>query len=293
MATTMTIRQTRVKGRFQLHLEEASALCVRRDLLLAVGDKDFMVATAELDGERLTNEYARWVNSMSDGKKPNSQWEAIATDSKRRVFIVKENDWTVIVLAPTADERLCTITLCRSDSDVPPADADTNAGAESIVLLRKGHVLAAQQKGPARLIEFGPGPPAPSFVPADFLRRQEEFSFPQGDKGTLVELHHWDLVDSHNRPVRSVNDLAVDRHNRLHAVSSLSHRIYELPKRTHKDTLVTTKCWRLPDDMKLCQHRKAEGLAFDAAERPLVAIDTKIRDDQPNLFLLESLTGEE
>lgn len=44
----------------------------------------------------------------------------------------------------------------------------------------------------------------------------------------------------------------------------------------------------LPNEMKLCDDRKAEGLTFDRKDHPIVAIDSKGKDE--NVFLLEPLT---
>ena len=45
--------------------------------------------------------------------------------------------------------------------------------------------------------------------------------------------------------------------------------------------------WHLPDEIEPGKERRAEGLAFDALDRPVVAIDSRQPDE--NTFLLERL----
>lgn len=309
---SISVTGTKCLQKFRLHLDEASGLCIRHDSsVLAIGDKEFMVTSVVLEGDRCINECSHWLGDIFDpketdrtklnhkrprdkklNKESGSQWEGIAADGRGRVFIVDERTCTVVALSSGLDERLRTIAL------QPAMPLPDNAGPEAIVLLADGRLLAVQQKGPAQLIEFGPstnterGPHDAtvkdgSFESGAHLPSHASFELPRGD-GTLVELHRWRLMLDAKHPVASVNDLAVDPQGRLHAISSLSQCVYELPSRTGNDTLIMTNCWQLSPDMKLCSHRKAEGLAFEADGRPLIAVDEKLGED--NLFLLEALS---
>lgn len=68
------IHRTKCQKAFRLHLDEASAVCMRNgSSFLAVGDQDFVVTTADLKGDRCINEHSRWVADILDGKEPDSK----------------------------------------------------------------------------------------------------------------------------------------------------------------------------------------------------------------------------
>ncbi|MCA1705487.1 MAG: hypothetical protein LC808_20410 [Actinobacteria bacterium] len=285
-----------LKRRFRLPINEVSALCVRRETeLLAVGDEEFVIVNAAIGGDGLNNEFnSRQIGDIRDeevrGGKFGSEWEAIAADGKGRVFIVKESSLTVVVLSRGLGRHVHSIELDVKDG--PDEQAlelldDANAGPEGIVLLQGGRLLVAKQKEPALLIEFGSPDAGESsrFEPRAHLSSRFELS--KGRRTRLVPLHSWRLYDESKKDLKSANDLAVDHGGRLHAISSLSRSIYELPRRSVNREMVAKRRWRLPDGMELCRERKAEGLTFDSQGHPIVAIDSK--DEKENLFVLTRL----
>ena len=271
--------ESELKKRFRLDLEEVSALCARPRPdggveLLAVGDEDFAMVAATLMGDDLEDARRTKLDDVVDDdvRDPDSgsEWEAVASDGEGRVFVVSESSAEVLVLSPELTRQVHTIEL---DVDAGPDRRarklldDENAGPEGIVLLDDGHLLVAKQRDPILLIEFGPHEPAG--------RR-------------LVPLRSWRLREDDEEEVESVNDLALDGEGRLHAVSSRSRCIYELQLGSDEDKVRIAQRWRLPEEIEPGKERRAEGLAFDGRDRPVVAIDSRQPDE--NTFLLERLS---
>jgi uncharacterized protein YjiK len=271
-----------LKERFHLDLEEVSALCARPHPdggaeLLAVGDEDFAVVAATLVDDGLEDarrtELGDALNDDARDRDSGSEWEAVAADGEGRVFVVSESSAEVVVLSPDLKSQVNTIEL---DADGGPDRRarklldDENAGPEGIVLLDDGHLLVAKQRDPILLIEFGPDDP---------VARDE--------RTKLVPLRSWRLRDDDEEEVESVNDLALDGEGRLHAVSSRSRCIYELRLGSDEDKVRIAQRWHLPDEIEPGKERRAEGLAFDGRDRPVVAIDSRQPDE--NTFLLERL----
>lgn len=148
------IQACKLKQRFRLHLAEISALCLRgKAELIAVGDEDFMIATAALRDDGLRYEHSKWVRHILPEEvrsgESGSEWEAIAADGKGRVFIVKESSLTVIVLSRSFRKYVHTIDLDVEDGPDEGAMQlldDENAGPEGILLLEAGRLLVAKQK---------------------------------------------------------------------------------------------------------------------------------------------------
>lgn len=289
-------QDSELKAGFRLDLDEVSALAVRRGAeLVAVGDEDFRVVTAALRDGGLEDEDATSVRDILDDdmqhEESGSEWEAVAADGEGRVFIVKESSLTVVVLSPGLNEHVHTIKLDVEDGPDEQAKQlldDENAGPEAILLLDDGHLLTVKQKDPALLIEFG----APDHhSPTGFASRAPlwpgaRFELSDGHRTTLVALRSWQLRDEDDNDFKSANDLAVDDAGRVHAISSRSRRLYELPPRSGETKIVAQRGWGLPDEIDR-HDGKAEGLAFDRDGHPIVAIDSKAKG--LNVFLLERL----
>lgn len=271
-----------LKKRFRLDLEEVSALCARPHAdggaeLLAVGDEDFAVVAATLVGDGLEDARRTELGDSLDDdvrhRNSGSEWEAVAADGEGRVFVVSESSAEVVVLSPDLKSQVHTIELdvhMGPDRRARQLLGDENAGPEGIVLLADGHLLVAKQRDPILLIEFGPDDP---------VARDE--------RTKLVPLRSWRLREDDEEEVESVNDLALDGQGRLHAVSSRSRCIYELRLDTDEDKVRIAQRWHLPDEIEPGRKRRAEGLAFDGQDRPVVAIDSRQLDE--NTFLLERL----
>ena len=144
-------------------------------------------------------------------------------------------------------------------------------------MLEDGHLLVAKQRDPILLTEFGPRAP---------LAGRSASEPPTGDRTQLVALRSWRLREE-DEEVESANDLALDGEGRLHAISSRSRCIYELRPSSDDDELRAGPRWRLPAEIEPDKNRRAEGLAFDQQDRPVIAIDSKEKDE--NAFLLGRL----
>ena len=278
---------------YRLQLDQVSALCVRRDgsgaeQLVAVGDEDFAVLTAAVEEGRLTAQATAKVGDALDDPPGDSDWEAVATDATGRVFAIAESSATVVVLSRSLRRQLHRIVLRPEEGPDRRArkllEGD-NRGPEGFLLRAGGHVLAVKQRKPILLVEFGPREDrARGLGAAARLGPESEFELSSGDETELFPLHSWELTDA--EAVGSANDLAIDAQGRLYAISSRTHCIYAIEP-AGDDTIVAAPTWSLPADVRAGEDRNAEGLAFDARDRPIVALDVKDTDD--NAFVLERL----
>jgi hypothetical protein len=268
----------------RIDLDQVSALALRADGLVAVGDEAFALVTAPLAGDAVGAGTNHPVEDLVEDPGPKSDWEALATDGEGRVFAIQEETATVTVFSADLTERLQTIELRADDGPDHRArkllDGD-NRGPEGMLLLARGHLLAVKQRKPVMLVEFGPrDDDARGFGPDAQLAPGIAFAL----SGTeLFPLRSWKLRDEDD--VKSANDLAVDGEGRLHAISSKTRCIYEL--RPDGDHAVAAARWHLADDVGASKDRNAEGLAFDPHDRPIVALD--VQDSDANLFVLERL----
>ena len=220
---------------YRLQLDQVSALCVRRDgdgaeELVAVGDEDFAVLTAALDGGRLTAQETANVGDALDDPPGKSDWEAVATDATGRVFAIAESSADVIVLSRSLQRQLHRIVLKPEEGPDRRArkllEGD-NRGPEGFLLRAGGHLLVVKQRKPILLIEFGPRQDrVRGLGAAARLGPESEFELSPGDETELFPLHSWELSDE--EAVGSANDLAIDTGGRLYAISSRTHCIYEI-----------------------------------------------------------------
>jgi hypothetical protein len=297
----MNSRHSTLAESWHLDLEEVSALCVRRASggrreLLAVGDEDFVVHVAVLEGDNLRHrrrESARDLLPVKVSKGGGgSEWEAVAADGAGRIFALRESTATVFVLSPSLAQLEHTIHLEVEGSDDAHARRlldEPNAGPEGLLLLKGGHLLVVKQRDPIVVIEFGPRDKPQKGLSGDaYLAVDRSFELSDGSRTTLHALASWELDARAEETVESANDLAADDRDRLHAVSSKSRCIYELePASARNGRLSIAHLWQLPGELQTGSDRRAEGLAFDDQGRPLVALDVK--DRKENTFLLESL----
>jgi hypothetical protein len=282
-----------VTSHSHLRLEQASALCIRRvgggaHEVVAIGDENFVVVTAPLEGEGLGDGDRHEVGDVIAQSGKKSDWEAVATDGEGRVFLIEEKSAKVVVVSADLREHLHTIHLRAEDGPDQPArkllEGD-NRGPEGMLLLAGGHLLVVKQREPVLLIEFGPCDDDPlGFGPDAQLKRRHEFELPRGRETDLFPLRSWELLDE--EAVGSANDLAIDDEGRLHAISSRSRCIFELEPLGDREMVAGAR-WALPARVGADDERHAEGLAFDREGRPIVALDLQDSDD--NVFVLERL----
>lgn len=297
----MELRPTTVIARWRLRLDEVSALCVRRVQsdrreLLAVGDEDFVIHRATMHGDRLGKRERVSVRDALPGKvfshDGGSEWEAVASDSSGRVFLLREPTATVFVFSPGLRKLKHTIQLDIEASDNAHARHlldDPNAGPEGILLLKGGHLLVAKQRKPVVFIEFARKAQRPLGLSGDaYLPPDKSFKFSDGERTSLRAVASWQLDPNAETIVESANDLAVDDRNRLHTISSKSRCIFELEAAEARHGRISvTDAWALPEELRANCDRRAEGLTFDDQGRPLVALDVK--GSAMNGFLLERL----
>jgi hypothetical protein len=298
MPGTETTKRIGIAHSTSLPIREVSALASRsgpsgRPELVAVGDEDFAIVTAELDDHehpRGTQRYdlervlpAKYVE-RADG----SDFEGVCCDGDGLVFVLQEGKSRVLVLSADLSEHLQTIRLKvgRDEPDFGAAwNDDDNARGEGILLLRQGHVLVAKQKEPTYLIEFGPPGSKPVGVSRkSVLGSDAPFARPRADTAKYVPVASWPLADT-TGALPSVNDIAFDE--RLYLVSSKSGAIVALDAplepdhQAHTDTI-----WEIADPLPGGPDPRAEGLTLVAGDA-LVGIDTKEAGD--NLIVLEAL----
>jgi SdiA-regulated len=297
----MNSSQSNLAESWHLDLEEVSALCVRRasadrQELLAVGDEDFVVHMAVLEGDSLRHRRRESARDLLPVKVSRggggSEWEAVAADGAGRIFALRESTATVFVFSPNLAQLDHTIHLDLEGSDNAHARRlldDPNAGPEGLLLLKGGHLLVLKQRDPIVVIEFGPRDHPQKGLSGDaYLALDRSFELSDGSRTTLHALASWELDPRAEATVESANDLALDDRARLHAVSSKSRCIYELdPADARNGRLSIAHLWKLPGGLQAGNDRRAEGLTFDDRGRPLVALDVKDRTE--NTFLLESL----
>jgi hypothetical protein len=275
------------RSSWDLRIDEVSGLGRRRNPasgrteLLAVGDRQTMIATIAADGSgRLPNERAhgkvadrhqvRGLPGDLDGSDGQSDWEGIAGDVDGRVFILRETDSRVLIVSPTFEFE---------GSVALRWDHQEETSLESLLLLDNGHLLSATQERPVRILEFA-APTAGSvdagrwnLLPADRSMRLS----PGSDLHCVAS---WAISTDR---IRSANDLALSGQY-LFVLSSLSRRLarFRLPAQG-LDALELDAAWPLPDAITDDRAEKAEGLLVDDELGVLVAVDRRPGAPGPNL----------
>ena len=172
----------RIRSVTSLPLREVSALATRRrsgggSQLLAVGDEDFAVVQADVEGDDAlgqTSRYDLFLPLVGTGidLRGGSGFEGIACHGDE-AFLLQEEESRILVFDAEFSTLLQVIGL-SVPADTPGfgrawnSVEGRNSRAEGLPLLEAGHVLVANKKDPARLIEFGPA----GAIAAVFCRRQ-------------------------------------------------------------------------------------------------------------------------
>jgi hypothetical protein len=272
---------------WNLGVREVSGLGLRRDPrsglaeFIAVSDRTTTIARLRADGSarlradrpgRRAAAHHRVRGLPDDLDRPGGpQWEGVAADGAGRVVVLGERGSELVLLSPefAFDRRI----RLRHEWE-----GDRRAGLEALVLLRDGHVLAAKQRRPVRLLEFGPAGDRPiGLVPSAALPAGEAARLPPGRE--LVCLASWGVVGD---DLPSVNDLSLHA-GFLHLVSSASRRIARI-RLPATGPVRVERWWSLPDAVIAGRDAKAEGLIVDDRVGVLVAVDS--HRDRENLHLL-------
>jgi hypothetical protein len=267
---------------WNLGVREVSGLGLRRDPgsgtseLVAVSDRSRSVVRLPVDGTgrlpdgRHAARQQRVHRLPADLDRPGagSQWEGVAGDGAGRLVILCERTSELLVVG--ADFRFeRRIALRHEWLD------DGRAGLEAVLPLRRGHVLAAKQRDPLRLIEFGPAGDAPLGMNAEALPAAGE-PLSLTSAAELRSLASWRFAG--DRP-DSVNDLAADS-GRLYLISSADRGIARI-RLPAADPLRIDGWWPLPRGVGAGGDARAEGLLVDAGLGVLVGVDAHA--DGPNL----------
>jgi hypothetical protein len=275
---------------WHLGIDEVSGLGRRwnpgsgRVEVLAVGDREPVIAALSVedsgalprDGGHRRTAVRHRVTGLPDhldGSGGHVDWEGVAGDATGRVVVLRESGSRLLVISPTFRyERSFELRW----------DGAAKASLESVLLLRDGHLLAATEYPPLRLLEFaapGEGSLGPGREAA--LGPDQPMRLPPGP--ALECVASWDLADDR---LASVNDLAVtDDH--LVVISSRSRALarFRLP-RDGGETLLPDSITPLPDTIANGRDERAEGLLVDRDLGVLVGVDRGHRGPGPNLFRL-------
>jgi len=272
---------------WNLGVREVSGLGLRRDPrsglpeVIAISDRTTTIARLRADGSarlrpdppgRRAAAHHR-VRGLPDDldRAGGPQWEGVAADGAGRVVVLGERGSELVLLSPEFGfERRIRL---RHEWE-----GDRQAGLEALVLLRDGHVLAAKQRHPVRLLEFGPAGERPiGLVPTAALPAGEAFRPPRARE--LACLAGWGFADD---DLPSVNDMSLQA-GFLHLVSSASRRIARIRLPATGPVRVESR-WPLPDAVTAGRDAKVEGLIVDDRVGVLVAVDS--HRDRDNLHLL-------
>ncbi|MEJ7729985.1 MAG: esterase-like activity of phytase family protein [Polyangiaceae bacterium] len=265
-----------VERSVRLNLDEVSGIAIDARAggpvrLLAVGDASFAVLTVDIDGDGATSAEQRHKlrKLLGEPKGDGSQWEAIACDAEGNILLLRERPGTVHVFDAALGELRATIALR------PPDGAGKKSGGEGLLLLDGGHLLVVHEENPVLLVEYGPEGEAPlgvspASLPSGALRVTGDVEY--------VPLQVWPLDDA---SIEDLSDIARAPDGGVYLISDESRALLRLrlPLAAEDAHAEIEARWDLPDRMA-----NAEGLAFLADGRPLVAVDTE--EDEANLFVL-------
>jgi uncharacterized protein YjiK len=265
-----------VERSVRLDLDEVSGIAIDARAggplrLLAVGDASFAVLTVDIDADGATSaeEKHKLRKMLGEPKGDGSQWEAIACDADGNVLLLRESPGTVHVFDAALGTLRATIALQRPDG------AGKKSGGEGLLLLGGGHLLVVHEENPVALVEYGPAGEAPLGLSAASLRADP---LPVTGDVEYVPLQVWPLEDA---TIEDLSDIACAPDGGVYLVSDESRALLRLrlPLAAEDARAAFEASWELPEGMA-----NAEGLAFLADGRPLVAVDTD--GDEDNLFVL-------
>ena len=214
----------------------------------------------------------------TDGEQ--SEWESVFSDESGRVYIVKENPGSVLILSKDlskVEHRVSIDRLLSTDKK--------NSGSEGLFPLKNGHFIVVNEKDPLEIIEFGPSDEKSQGYTSS-LNIESRGQFPMGKiKDRYSALHLWTPDSGTLDSLKDSSGINVDSEGRIYLLSDEERKIAllgnELP--SAKNTFSATKYWTLPKKLK-----NPEGMVIDTNNQPIIAIDNK-KSDKPNLFLLSPL----
>lgn len=297
------MQQLEIHHVMTLELSETSALATRSrpgdpPRVLAVGDEDFAVVSAEIDD---AGTFARtWRDDLRPvlhhtgvDLRSGSGFEGVAADGDGTLVLLQEEQARLLVFAADLSRLLHTLELAVPVDDPvlnPAWRRAPNSRGEGLLLLRRGHVLVAKERDAPCLIEFGAaGDQAIGVSPDTVLPPDEPWPLPDVDKAELVPLAVWQLGERTAAMLPTINDLALGPDGRVYALSALSQVIARMEQRlTPGERAGAAAAWQIAADLPGGRAARPEGLAFLPSGRPVVGIDSKPKN---NLVVLEPLDG--
>ena len=242
-------------------LREVSGLAVQGTRLLAVGDSDPVVFTAELGPGPL-----QWRGidlSSLDLPDGGSQFEAIESLDDDTVLVLQEQPARVLHLDLGQPALIATSELVVPEGHPLRAAwlGDRSSRGESLLSLTDGGLLVIKEKDPPAILEFA------------------SFGAPHIE----VCATWWLGKDTVDR-LPDISDVAVGPDGRRYVLSDQGGAIGRLPAvlPTDADSVDVEAVWRIAG-----KPAKAEGLVILADGTPLVALDTK--SPRENLLRLAPL----
>jgi hypothetical protein len=278
-------------------LAEVSGLaCLHRAggaLLVAVGDNDASLATADVGADGAIGEW-RVVTADELGARPDAsvrfrQLEAVAVDGGGRAWVVTEGTSLLGGIdlgagAVVGGASLDTATLPELDRHWRLRDASRSEG---LLLLVRGHLLVVKEKDPAGLVEFGPAGEDPLGVSAaTLLPADAPFALPaaarDGQPPCLVALAWWPLPKRIRKSFADLSDLAMDGSAGVWVLSDKSRRIGRLGIPLAPGDEVDIEPFAdLPQGIG-----KPEGLAL--LPGGLIAVSDDRKDERDNLWVFRA-----
>lgn len=260
-------------------LREVSGLALHGSHLLAVGDHDPAVFTAQL---------GQWPPvwrgidlgglGLPDG---GTQFEAVVSTGEHTVLVLQEQPARVLQLdlaAPTLTGEL-QLTIPEGHRLHEAWLGDRSSRGEALILADRGHLIVVKEKDPAAILEFGPAGDSPVG-----WRRGGPVSPPSEAGGELTVLATWWLGEDLTAWLPDISDATTGPDGRLYLMSDQGSAIARMPDALDPagGTADADAIWRIAGSPE-----NAEGLVVLQDGTPLVALDTK--SPKKNLLRLEPL----
>jgi hypothetical protein len=286
-----------------LPMREISALTVRSGEsggpeLLAVGDEDFGLVSAQLDDDGAparTRRHELFLPLVGTGigLRSGSGFEGVASDGEGSVLILQEEEARLLVFPADLSQLLQVLELAVPEEPGFGAawHAKTNARGEGLLLLEGGHLLIAKQKEPAYLIEFGPaGDTARGISAGTVLAAGARFERPNDELGRLVPLAAWELGEDTAKTLPTINDIAFGDDGRVYLLSAEAQLIAQLEERLEPgERARATDSWRIDGTIPGGEDARPEGLVVLGKRTPVIGIDSKLAGS--NLVVLDPPGG--
>lgn len=257
-------------------IPELSGLGLRKTTggveLLTVGDRNSTIAHGLPSASTL--------EALTPTGDTNPQRESIASDSTGRIFVLGETSGIMTIFEPNGKTVKHTITVAY-----PSSWSSGNAGAESFVLLKNGHILLVKEKAPVTIAEVGPEGEAPTGYKKGLgVRYKDTFPLPSGSSSKRVILKTWALGDNTGKVATDVSDAAISPTGDLYLLTDQGRAILQMQDGISiaETKVKALKVWTLPTEIK-----KPEGLTFLDDGTPIVASD--MPDPGAQIFVLKKL----